>query len=83
MDYLGAYARHFGVLDCIRFGHRVLGMEYVGVGEETVAAWDEWGGSGGAFGSGDGEWRLEVDNGDGQIEVRILLSRFRHSSLMG
>jgi dimethylaniline monooxygenase (N-oxide forming) len=71
------------VLDCIRFGHRVLGMEYVGVGEETVAAWDEWGGSGGAFGSGDGEWRLEVDNGDGQIEVRILLSRFRHSSLMG
>ena len=73
MDYLGAYARHFGVLDCVRFGHRVLGMEYVGVGEETVAAWEDWGGSGGAFGSGDGEWRLEVANGDGEVEVRTLL----------
>ncbi|KAM0847140.1 hypothetical protein ACQ4PT_055214 [Festuca glaucescens] len=72
MDYLGAYARHFGVLDCIRFGHRVLGMEYVGVDEETVAAWEAWGGSGGAFGSGDGEWRLEVANSDGHVETHIV-----------
>ncbi|CAM0870594.1 unnamed protein product [Alopecurus aequalis] len=71
MDYLGAYARHFGVLDCVRFGHRVLGMEYVGVGEETVAAWGEWGGSGEAFGCGDGEWRLEVADGDGQVQTHI------------
>ena len=65
MDYLAAYARHFGVLDCVRFGHRVLGMQYVGVGEETVAPWGEGGGSGEAFDCGDGEWRLEVADGDG------------------
>ncbi|EEC76818.1 hypothetical protein OsI_14950 [Oryza sativa Indica Group] len=69
MDYLGAYARRFGVLDCIRFGHRVAGMEYVGVGEEDVAAWDEWAGNGDAFGSGSGEWRLEVVDGEGHIET--------------
>uniref|UniRef100_A0A0E0DBM2 Flavin-containing monooxygenase n=1 Tax=Oryza meridionalis TaxID=40149 RepID=A0A0E0DBM2_9ORYZ len=69
MDYLGAYARRFGVLDCIRFGHRVAGMEYVGVGEEDVAAWDEWAGNGYAFGSGSGEWRLEVADGEGHIET--------------
>lgn len=73
MDYLDAYARHFGVLDCVRFGHRVAGMEYVGVGEEDVAAWDEWAGNGDAFGSGSGEWRLEVADGEGHIEVRISL----------
>ncbi|KAM0922414.1 hypothetical protein ACQ4PT_006187 [Festuca glaucescens] len=78
MDYLGAYARHFGVLDCVRFGHRVLGMEYVGVGEETVAAWEEWGGSGGAFGSGDGEWRLEVANADGHVQ-RWIFTKFAES----
>lgn len=71
MDYLDAYARHFGVLDCVRFGHRVLGMEYVGVSEEKLAAWEEWGGSGEAFGSGDGEWRLKVASGNDHVEVRI------------
>ncbi|KAM0862525.1 hypothetical protein ACQ4PT_045185 [Festuca glaucescens] len=72
MDYLGGYARHFGVLDCLKFGHRVLGMEYVGVSEEKVAAWEEWGGNGGAFGSGDGEWRLEVANADGDVQAQIV-----------
>ncbi|KAG8043141.1 hypothetical protein GUJ93_ZPchr0586g11358 [Zizania palustris] len=33
-EYLGAYARRFGLLACIRFGHRVVGLEYVGVAEE-------------------------------------------------
>jgi dimethylaniline monooxygenase (N-oxide forming) len=74
MDYLGGYARHFGVLDCVKFGHRVLGMEYVGVSEKKVAASAEWGGTGGAFGSGDGEWRLEVANADGDVQVRIRLT---------
>jgi dimethylaniline monooxygenase (N-oxide forming) len=35
-EYLQSYARHFGVLDCIRFGHRVVGMEYDGVDEGSV-----------------------------------------------
>ncbi|XP_045087113.1 probable flavin-containing monooxygenase 1 isoform X2 [Aegilops tauschii subsp. strangulata] len=68
-DYLHAYARRFDVLDCVRLGHRVTGMEYVGVAEEEVAAWDEWAGCGEAFGSGDGEWRLTVADAEGHIEV--------------
>ncbi|KAM0837285.1 hypothetical protein ACQ4PT_061774 [Festuca glaucescens] len=35
-SYLDAYARHFGVLDCVRLGHRVAGMEYAGVPEEEL-----------------------------------------------
>jgi dimethylaniline monooxygenase (N-oxide forming) len=73
LDYLNAYARRFGLLDCVRFGHRVVGMEYVGVDEETVAAWEEWAGNGHAFGSGDGEWRLTVANAEGHVEVSALL----------
>ncbi|RCV43070.1 hypothetical protein SETIT_9G266400v2 [Setaria italica] len=67
--YLEAYARHFGVLGCIRFGHRVVGMEYDGVAEEAVAAWGEWAGNGQAFGSGDGEWRLSVADAEGHVEM--------------
>ena len=68
--YLEAYARHFGVFGCIRFAHRVLGMEYHGgVGEQAMAAWEEWAGNGQAFGSGAGEWRLSVVDADGHVEV--------------
>ncbi|KAJ1275075.1 hypothetical protein BS78_05G108400 [Paspalum vaginatum] len=67
--YLDAYARRFGVLGCIRFGHRVVGMEYHGVGEQEVDAWEEWAGNGQAFGSGAGEWQLSVANADGQVET--------------
>ena len=74
MHYLDAYAHHFGVLDCVRFGLRVLGMEYVGVSEEKLAVWEEWGGSGEAFGSGSGEWRLKVAHGDDHVEVRFSFS---------
>ncbi|KAF7111954.1 hypothetical protein CFC21_111905 [Triticum aestivum] len=70
-DYLHAYARHFGVLDCIRFGHRVAGMEYVGVAEEEVKAWEEWAGCADAFGSGDGQWRLTVADDQGHMQVHM------------
>ncbi|KAJ1275064.1 hypothetical protein BS78_05G107300 [Paspalum vaginatum] len=69
LAYLDAYARRFGVLGCIRFGHRVVGMEYHGVGEQEVDAWDEWAGNGQAFGSGAGEWWLSVANSDGHVET--------------
>ncbi|ONM27700.1 putative flavin-containing monooxygenase 1 [Zea mays] len=38
--YLDAYARRFGVLGCVRFGRRVVGMEYRGVGERDTHAAD-------------------------------------------
>ena len=69
MAYLDAYARRFGVLGRVRFGRRVVGMEYRGVGEEDVAAWEEWAGNGDAFGSGDGEWHLTVAGDEGHVEV--------------
>lgn len=74
MAYLDAYARRFGVLDCVRFGRRVVGMDYHGVDEEDVAAWEEWSGNGEAFGFGSaggaGEWRLKVADADGRVEVK-------------
>jgi dimethylaniline monooxygenase (N-oxide forming) len=69
MAYLDAYARRFGVLGRVRFGRRVVGMEYGGVGEEDVASWEEWAGNGEAFGSGDGEWHLTVADDGGHVEV--------------
>jgi dimethylaniline monooxygenase (N-oxide forming) len=83
-EYLESYARHFGVLDCIRFGHRVVGMEYDGVDEEAVAAWEEWAGNGEAFGSGAGEWRLDVADAHGRFEVRPtnLLMSFATSGVL-
>lgn len=60
LAYLTAYARRFGVLECVRFGSKVLGAEYAGVPEREVAAWERWSGSGEAFGDGTGEWHLTV-----------------------
>ncbi|KAH0463512.1 hypothetical protein IEQ34_008094 [Dendrobium chrysotoxum] len=43
----------------VRFGEKVEGIEYVGVGEEEMKAWDLWGGTGDAFGSGRrGVWHV-------------------------
>ncbi|KAL6841156.1 hypothetical protein ACP4OV_029125 [Aristida adscensionis] len=69
MAYLRAYARRFGVLPCVRFGHRVVAMEYGGAGEDAVAAWEEWAGNGEAFGAGAGEWRLTVADAEGRVET--------------
>lgn len=70
MEYLRSYARHFGVLECIRFGCRVAGMEYAGADEDEVMAWDQWAGNGEAFGSGRGEWRLTVQHGN-DVETHV------------
>ncbi|XP_062185267.1 probable flavin-containing monooxygenase 1 [Phragmites australis] len=72
MAYLDAYARRFGVLDCVQFGHRVVGMVYDGVGgEDAVAPWEEWAGNGEAFGNGACEWRLTVADAEGRVETHI------------
>jgi hypothetical protein len=47
-------------------------MEFDGVGEDAVDAWDEWAGNGTAFGDGAGQWRLEVANAEGRVEVSII-----------
>ncbi|XBJ06541.1 hypothetical protein VPH35_012184 [Triticum aestivum] len=71
MDYLRSYARHFGVLECIRFGSRVAALEYSSdVNEGEMMTWDQWAGNGEAFGSGRGEWSLTVHRGD-HVEIHV------------
>ncbi|CAN6198803.1 unnamed protein product [Urochloa humidicola] len=63
VDYLAAYARHFGVDECVRFRSHVVAAEYVGAG--GVDAVELWAGNGEAFGGdGAGRWRLTVRHGD-------------------
>ncbi|RLM64790.1 hypothetical protein C2845_PM16G19890 [Panicum miliaceum] len=62
VEYLAAYARRFGVLECVRFGSKVLRAEYAGAPEEQVVAWERWAGNGEAFGDGTGEWLLTVQH---------------------
>lgn len=60
--YMTAYARRFGVHDCVKFRSKVLAAEYVGSSEREVTAWERWSGNGEAFGDGSGEWHLTVQH---------------------
>uniref|UniRef100_A0ACD5XV98 Uncharacterized protein n=1 Tax=Avena sativa TaxID=4498 RepID=A0ACD5XV98_AVESA len=61
VDYLAAYARRFGVDECVTFRSTVVAAEYVGAGPEDAAdRWERWAGNGEAFGDGTGVWRLTV-----------------------
>ncbi|KAK3121724.1 hypothetical protein QOZ80_8BG0659710 [Eleusine coracana subsp. coracana] len=62
LGYLTAYARKFGVLECVKLGCKVVGAEYSGASEKEVTAWDRWSGNGEAFGDGSGEWHLTVEH---------------------
>ncbi|ONK80462.1 uncharacterized protein A4U43_C01F17960 [Asparagus officinalis] len=69
-EYLRSYARKFNVLEHVRFGTKVAGVEYVGASEEEIMTWDMWAGNGEAFGSSKGVWHVRVQHGDeGELEV--------------
>ncbi|KAL0910083.1 hypothetical protein M5K25_021020 [Dendrobium thyrsiflorum] len=74
MEYLESYAQRFDLIRHVRFGEKVEGMEYIGVGEEEMKAWDLWGGTGDAFGGGwRGAWHVTVRRAeDGAVEVHIM-----------
>ncbi|KAK8947588.1 putative flavin-containing monooxygenase 1 [Platanthera guangdongensis] len=61
LEYIESYARRFDLLRHVRFGKRVVSLEYVGPDEEEMEAWDLWAGTGDAFGGGRrGEWHVTV-----------------------
>ncbi|KAL7205640.1 hypothetical protein ACSBR2_018547 [Camellia fascicularis] len=60
-DYLQSYAGHFGLLEHIRFGCKVVGIDYEGMaGEAEMEGWEVWGGTSEAFGSG--KWSVTVQD---------------------
>ncbi|PKA47822.1 putative flavin-containing monooxygenase 1 [Apostasia shenzhenica] len=79
MDYLAAYARRFDLLRHVRFGQRVVAVDFAGPGDDEMAAWTLWGGAGEAFGccSGGGPgglWRVTVQReggGAGDLSTEV------------
>ncbi|KAK8943189.1 putative flavin-containing monooxygenase 1 [Platanthera zijinensis] len=73
MEYLESYAHRFDLLRHVRFGEKVVGVEYVGVTEEEMKAWDLWSGTGGAFGGGRrGVWHVTVQREDEPVQVHVM-----------
>ncbi|PKA47819.1 putative flavin-containing monooxygenase 1 [Apostasia shenzhenica] len=77
MEYLEGYARRFDILRHVRFGERVVALEFVGAGEEEMRAWELWGSSGDAFTAGDGSggggvWHVTVQREDGTTEMHVM-----------
>ncbi|PIA46848.1 hypothetical protein AQUCO_01500410v1 [Aquilegia coerulea] len=61
MEYIESYARHFDLLQYIKFNSRVTGIEYEGASDEDMASWDLWGGNGDPF-SLQGKWNITVED---------------------
>ncbi|KAE9587619.1 putative flavin-containing monooxygenase [Lupinus albus] len=60
-NYLNSYAKHFGIIPCIKFNSKVLDIDYVGECNEEITSWDLWGGAGTPFGS-KGKWHLTIQD---------------------
>lgn len=71
MNYLRSYVDRFGLRQCIKFEHRVVSIEYVGLTEEKMAVWEYWAENGEAFGGGQGKWHITVLEHEKKIEVCI------------
>ncbi|CAL5072972.1 unnamed protein product [Urochloa decumbens] len=67
VEYLAAYARRFGVEECVRFRSQVVAAEFVGAdGADT----EMWAGNGEAFGGdGAGRWSLTVRRGKSAVDI--------------
>ncbi|CAM0952864.1 unnamed protein product [Alopecurus aequalis] len=78
VDYLAAYARRFGVDECVRFRSTVVAAEYVGAEPEDAAdRWERWAGNGEAFGDGTGVWHLTVhQHGVGETDSTTQVHEF-------
>lgn len=79
LEYVKDYANQFDLVKCIRFNSRVVGIEYVGVEEEEMAAWETWSGNGEALGGSEkGEWHITVEDlKQGVTEVLNLSNSFK------
>ncbi|KAM0836478.1 hypothetical protein ACQ4PT_062294 [Festuca glaucescens] len=77
VDYLAAYARRFGVDECVRFRSQVVSAEYVSAQPEDAAdGWERWAGNGEAFGDGTGVWRLTVRQHGVETETTAQVHEF-------
>ncbi|XP_012467649.1 probable flavin-containing monooxygenase 1 isoform X1 [Gossypium raimondii] len=61
LDYVEAYAKHFHLLNHIKFNTKVAGILYEGPRDEEIQSWSLWGGTGEPF-SSRGKWKLIVED---------------------
>ncbi|XP_050211091.1 probable flavin-containing monooxygenase 1 [Mercurialis annua] len=61
MEYVEAYARHFGLIQHIQFNAKVVNIRFEGASEEEMACWDLWGGNGETF-SSERKWIVNVQD---------------------
>ncbi|KAG4215363.1 hypothetical protein ERO13_A01G174100v2 [Gossypium hirsutum] len=61
LNYVEAYAKHFHLLNHIKFNTKVAGIEYEGSRDEEIQSWSLWGGTGEPF-SSRGKWNLIVED---------------------
>ncbi|XP_024927196.3 probable flavin-containing monooxygenase 1 [Ziziphus jujuba] len=61
LEYVEAYAQHYGLLPYIKFNSKVVDLDYVGESFEEMESWDLWGGTGKPFDS-KGKWQFVVQD---------------------
>ncbi|KAJ8765023.1 hypothetical protein K2173_010496 [Erythroxylum novogranatense] len=61
LEYLESYARHFDLLQHIKFNTNIVGISYEGLTEEEMQSWELWGGTGEPF-SHKGKWNVRIES---------------------
>ena len=80
LEYLESYARHFNLLQHIRFNSKVVSISYEGPSDAEMQAWALWGGTGEPF-SPKGKWNVTVQNTQSiSNEVSYLHQILAHSN---